>query len=260
MTIKNPELIASVVAEYRSGQSIIKIEEEYDVNRGTVLSWLRSEGVKRRDNSDYKRYELDETIFEEIDNETAYWIGFLMADGNVYYDRSGSAEVSLALASKDRGHVKKFKKFVSTNKPIENIEKPKSNQSRLKINSKKLANDLCRYNVKPNKSFTATPHTNLEDNRHFWRGMVDGDGCISTAGNQPYLCLVGSENVIDKFENVCKNISNTSATVLKTQDGIYKFTMAGTNKASTISKYLYKDCSIYLDRKYKKAMKVIKQE
>ena len=35
------------------------------------------------------------------------------------------------------------------------------------------------YGVVPNKSFTASVSPELQNNKHFWKGMVCGDGGVS---------------------------------------------------------------------------------
>ena len=53
------------------------------------------------------------TNFENIDNEEkAYWLGFLDADGSV-----GSKEdkIELGLAEKDLAHIEKFRDFMKIN-------------------------------------------------------------------------------------------------------------------------------------------------
>lgn len=48
--------------------------------------------------------------FEKIDNEEkAYWLGFLYADGNVSLKED---KIELSLAEKDLNHIKKFKNFI----------------------------------------------------------------------------------------------------------------------------------------------------
>lgn len=63
-------------------------------------------------------------IFENIDNEEkAYWLGFLYADGSV---GSTDYRVELGLAEKDLEHIKKFKNFIGLDNKISYRPKSKS--------------------------------------------------------------------------------------------------------------------------------------
>jgi DNA-binding transcriptional regulator WhiA len=66
-----------------------------------------------------KIHTVNETIFDSITEASAYWIGFLMADGNVHNAKHGSPIIRLALGAKDRDHILKFAQFTgSTHKVI----------------------------------------------------------------------------------------------------------------------------------------------
>lgn len=50
-----------------------------------------------------KIHTLDKTVFDSITDQSAYWAGFLMTAGNIYTDKSGNPQISLTLASSERG-------------------------------------------------------------------------------------------------------------------------------------------------------------
>src|ERR1700676_2904171 len=63
---------------------------------------------------------LDECdIFKQpLNEESAYWIGFLMADGCIKNTRKGYRVINLELTETDLNHIEKFKIFVKSNNKI----------------------------------------------------------------------------------------------------------------------------------------------
>jgi hypothetical protein len=132
-----------------------------------------------RTREDYKPHSHDTSLFDEIDTGSkAYWLGFISADGCV----TDNGVVRIALAGQDEGHLVKLKRDLQATHPIRGVT-PKGrakHQSALSINSRKLAGGLRAHGVVPRKSLTMKPPTKVPLHllRHYWRGMVDGDGSL----------------------------------------------------------------------------------
>lgn len=240
--------------------SSIKIARKLGVSKAAILQLLKVRNIPRRTISEAQRlYSLDEAAFGTLTENSAYWIGFLMADGCVSYRPEKAApEIQLGLAWKDRNHVKKFGKFLKTCKPTYARYRKDSKSSTLQVTSTQLANDLAKYGVVPRKSHIAKVSSILEFNRHFWRGVVDGDGCINKLkqSGAPRISVVGSKFLMEQFLTYCKSITNTVAKVGR-HATIYRVQIANRH-ALTVLGQLYSNCSIYLLRKYRKASKFLK--
>ena len=141
-----------------------------------------------------EKYTVDSKYFDNIDNEEkAYWLGFLYADGYVRtYHKSG--QLKLKLNVKDKEHVELFKKcIISNQKIVDNIEKLKKNgkeytshSSTLNIYSVELVNDLIKHGCVQNKTQKIRfPEIDENLKYHFIRGYFDGDGCIHKIKNRP---------------------------------------------------------------------------
>ncbi|MGC1932695.1 MAG: hypothetical protein WA667_27290 [Candidatus Nitrosopolaris sp.] len=108
-----------------------------------------------------------------------------MADGNIYTDKTGNPRIALTLAAKEGGHLVKFGKFLNcSNQILLKITKVNGkvwNQYTLRFSSKKIADRLIGFGITTRKSLRAEV-VGLEDNKHFWRGVVDGDGYIKKQG------------------------------------------------------------------------------
>jgi len=128
-----------------------------------------------------KVHTMDESVFDAITEPSAYWIGDLMADGNINTGKTGNPRISLTIAARDREHLVKFRKFLNCSNPIQikiiQVSGIVPKQYTLRFSSKRIAGKLIEFGVTARKSLTAKV-IGLQDNRHFWRGVVDGDGHI----------------------------------------------------------------------------------
>jgi Mor family transcriptional regulator len=257
--------IQEICKKYINGESSEKLKKIYGVANQTILCNIRKNNVKVRTNRDYpKKYQFDITVFDEINEESAYWLGVLISDGCVCYSGRGDPKITLSL--NDKEHIWKFREFMKSNHPIISCGK-QAKQARLTIRSGELAKRLEEYNMTPRKSFTATVPDCLLDNRHFFRGMIDGDGYVVITVKSkkrpnylyPILGLCGSFNTISQFKDyIRKNFPDCKSDLIK-HASIYKIVLGG-RFAVEMAKLLYSDCTISLDRKQAIANKIINGE
>ena len=125
------------------------------------------------------KYSVDESAFETTTEEPAYWMGILMADGNISIGKTGNPRIALTLAQIDYDHLVKFSEFLKCTNPI----LPKKIKYRgtvviqyyLRFSSNRIAERLVTHGIVRRKSLIAKV-IGLENDRHFWRGAFDGDG------------------------------------------------------------------------------------
>ena len=128
----------------------------------------------------------------------------LMADGCVQQRPKKSAEISLQLALKDAAHVKAFGSFLGTERPITNYTGRDGVMVRMQVSSNRLAASLARFGVVPRKTYCAKVLC-IEKSVDFWRGMIDGDGWVSTVKRQqgrrprPVIGLCGTGEIVNQF-------------------------------------------------------------
>jgi hypothetical protein len=178
------EKVAAMVAAYGHGVNQMELSRVFGVSQPAISVIFRRNGIQMRSRSQAKRkYSLDEYFFDVIDSESkAYWLGFLAADGSVC-DRNHSIKVGLS--SKDRGHLCKFKEALGSARPIYDGYTTLSNgktygHCEFSVGSIHVYYSLSRLGIKSNKSFTCQPWLcSVDLVRHYWRGVVDGDGCIT---------------------------------------------------------------------------------
>jgi DNA-binding transcriptional regulator WhiA len=151
-----------------------------------------------------KVHTINESVFGAITEESSYWIGFLMADGSVFKEKTGNPRIALTLAKYDHEHLVKFTKFLNCSyKILRKKTKAKGKiiiQYTLRFSSKHIAEVITKFGVVARKSLIAKV-IGLENNRHFWRGVVDGDGYINNRNGQDgdKIILTGSYDLLKQF-------------------------------------------------------------
>lgn len=222
----------------------------------TFANWLKILGIEKRQN--YK-YTYNRSIFSVIDTEEkAYWLGFILADGYLNEERNF---LQIKLGNKDKEHLFKFAKFMgfSDEQANEAIKQDFGGAYTrdnvcwvIKINSKEVVEDLKKYNIFQAKSTNEIPFklNNIELEKHYIRGILDGDGFIRQSLNG--FGVVGSYNVLKYIKDfINQNIINIQGNSIMEKGTIYTFELNNREKSKIILDYLYQDASVYLERKYK---------
>ena len=127
----------------------------------------------------------------------------------------------------------------------------------ISVHSSTMVDDLSTFGVVPRKSKTASVKI-LEFNPHFWRGVIDGDGCIGMMRKEyPTLELVGSEQLCRQFSEFVKNIFPKTKANVRFHKNIYKFGVVG-KAALAVINALYGDPDVTaLDRKMEHAQEIL---
>jgi len=251
---------ALICWQYTHGMTTRAIAAECGVSHPTISAVLRRNHMRLRDASAAARkYRLDELVFRQQTPQANYWIGFLMADGNI----SGTA-IDLRLVITDEPHIRKFQSFLKTDRPISYVKskvwsyKNKQyvckRQARLTVQSPLLVRDLARFGVTPNKSKRAAV-LGLDMNKDFWRGVFDGDGSISDNGlGALRVACLGSEQNMRQFVTFVRSSLGTVGPqrrvdpVRRTASTAFEAVFYS-KTAVALMRLLYEDCAVALDRK-----------
>lgn len=249
-----------MVKYYLSGKTAQESSEIFNLGYGACLRALKAEGITPRNRT--CKYYKDEAVFETIDTANkAYWLGFIVADGYVTDNT-----LAIRLKASDVEHLEKFKKFVNTDCPIKlyiaKIQEKEYEACGIYISSKKIVGDLGRYGVVKNKTLSAYYPNKIpnEFEHDFWRGFLDGDGCITYATDTKRnrtikrwsLNVTGGIRIISDFQKYIKTILNTTAKIKKKSNSNFAmyFSLTGNNSLKIVLDNLYKDADTYLSRKY----------
>lgn len=240
--------INNIIKLYQRGQSQASIAKSFKIDKGNLRTLLKdNNAIIDKSILREKRYcKLDQSFFERIDSEEkAYWLGFLFADGNVVLQPSPALQLCLSTADEEH-----FRKFISMIKSeykvsIHNYKRP---VIQTRISNKKIVDDLIKLGCVPQKTFNLTFPTLPEELiRHFIRGYFDGDGCIYNGKKASAIIFLGTENMLTEIKS--KLPIGIESSIRKVKN-IYSYRIhLNESRLKAITKYLYEDATVYLNRK-----------
>jgi len=190
-------------------------------------------------------------IFETIDTEEkAYWLGFLYADGSV---GSTDNRIELGLAEKDLMHIEKFRDFIGIPNKISYRSNTKS--YRYCFKSIPCKADLINKGCIPQKSlklkFPTEEQVPSDLIKHFIRGYFDGDGWFTNTEDCFQVGIIGTEDFIKGFlDSIEIENKNNKIFTVHREDGAKRYVFGAYQDVLNFLNWIYKDCNVYLDRKY----------
>jgi hypothetical protein len=198
----------NIVDAYTRLGSYRAVSKEFNCSNTTIRNYMRKFDIYQ---APYI-FPYNHDVFSE-DNEVSFYLaGVWAADGNV---RKGKSGYQLRLTVMDKEWVSEIANIFNVDK-INIVKRGMANilgknylckdLYELSIHSKKLFNDIQRFNVCPNKTLVyKIPDFVLKHPlcNHFLRGMVDGDGSfyerkIGCIG----FNITGTYDVCEQFRNV----------------------------------------------------------
>lgn len=205
--------------------------------------------------------------------EKSYIYGLLITDGsmNISNIESYSGNIQLEVSAKDRDIVDKLCNIVPYS-----TKRERTRNTNFSNNYHSVSFNISRqYFIKElidfgfpieNKTDNTRPPIVEYDKNAFWRGVLDGDGSIgirheSNGNLKAYLSLTTKSEVLK--EAFCEYLSSITGQQYNPQrnkrDNIYNIGSAG-YAACKVLKEIYKDCTIYLNRKYNKYLECLQWE
>ncbi len=226
------------------------------LNKSKVQSCgcLQKEAVKHTGIKN-KKYTIDVTKLVD-NNVTAYIAGLYAADGS--NEKSG---LSIGLQITDREILEKVSNYLNYTGPLYTMKQ----SIRLTISDLAFRKFFENRGIVKNKTVDYQVPDIYLYNSHFWRGMLDGDGCIfkykrkySTYG----ISLVGTEHTINAFKQFCEFILGKTIKVkpykIKSSIEIYSINFVG-KMYLPLLKAIYNNpiANMHITRKYNKYLEII---
>lgn len=262
----SPSDRAAMIAAYLSGDTVVQAAARFGYCEDSCRAAMRAAGVPPRNASVcQRRYAINDTFFKSIDSEPkAYWLGFLTADGCI----TKSGAIKLTLAHKDKKHVEAFRNAVGSTHPVKTRRVRLSGKTHktagLFVKNSSLVAQLERLGLMPRKSFTIKPCQHIPEHllRHYWRGVVDGDGHVRirvhsdvSSESDFHFALVGNRDMLGGFCDFVADVVSSRATI-RPHARIYRIRYCG-RAAAAVVELLYLNANVYLDRKKEVADKML---
>jgi len=235
--------------------------KDMKVSEGYISSWeyLNYFGTwnKALEEAGYKK-KINENIFnpDNLNIETWYTIGYIIADGCIY-------NKTLNLCSVDEELMERVTSYLNINYNSNKHLRTSSGMiyTASKTN-KQWINDLKIYGIVPRKSFISylpLEYCKTEDDvRALCLGLFDGDGCITyyksrSQKKRPVFVIYGSYQVCLDFQKVLKDYLYIDRPVQK-HYSINKITISNMKDNEKIYNFLYNNelSNLWLNRKYDK--------
>lgn len=254
------EIINEYVNNKKSADAICK---QYNCDGSSIIRHLREWDIPIRNSASDRYnglYDVDIHYFDDINTEhKAYWLGYIFADGHI----SKTMHLMFGCQMTDIDILEKVKEDLNCTYPI---RLNKDNNPILNICSKHICQTLL------NMGFTHTKSYKVDFKKivsyipnyllcHFVRGMFDGDGSIRyynygyAKGYQYHLGYTGLKEVCEfvaeflKLKTKLARERNTDTYTLKT---------ANAQMIKYIYSILYKDATIYCQRKYNTFQEILR--
>jgi len=254
--------------EHKEGKSLLFLSKKYNIPLQSIYTYFRTRKIPYNKEiiPRHEGYTVNDNYLDEIDNEEkAYFLGWMFSDGCVINNT-----FSLKLKREDGYMVEKlYNLFSNGYKLSTNIKN--TSQSKI-ISSKQITNRLKELGCIENKTLNGFSIPNISDNlfRHYLRGYFDGDGTISVRTSRPNqrqisICSIDKQFLEQLQQKLLKFNINTiiseevrKGKSLKTPTGkyltncknMYRLCLLTHKDRLKFYEFLYKDCSIKLERKY----------
>lgn len=254
------EMQQQICKEYLEGESSLDIGRKLGVSSVSIIEIIKKNNIRRRDLSHAcQNYKLNEEFFFSIDNEQkAYWLGFISADGHLDINK---CSLSISLSNKDKKHLATFLNHLNSNHPIKEYNYSYGNFVRIYIGNKRLSTSLKIF-MDNNKTHTLRfPAISKALEHHFIRGYFDGDGCVSGNRKNPQFSITSNLFFLKELKKrfLLIDLTDTKNDVRhKDKPEIQTLRYCGVNNLIKLHNYLYKNATLYLDRKKEKFENVIK--
>lgn len=258
-----------IIKLYLAGESQSMIAKKLGVSQWLISQKLKNNKIKTRPKYyklNRRKYTVNEDFFNKIDNNVAWVLGWILADGSL-----SDRKLSWHLAKKDEDVLVKISQILNYTGPLyQSTNKLKGKihyMITLAISSDTIIKRLNKLGIKRRKSLnekylTCIKKINSETiHKNFIRGIFEGDGSIlNTSTKSTVFQIVGTNSLLKDIQLIMNKYINIGFTKLSNNikgKNHYALRYRGIKKPKLIFDWLYKDAELFLNRKYNKYMELI---
>jgi len=242
----------TIKAEYESGiYTRSALAAKYEVGIGVIKEVLCRLDVKEPDR---RIYMVNDNYFKNMNKDSAYILGLLIADGHVDYNEN---EIVIVQTLGNHEVLERVSKVINSNRPLSYFQ-PKRREDgvlpnphyRLRIRSKIMIKDLMNLGVLSRKSLTTYFPENIDHEYHpdVIRGLIDGDGWISSTTKEIGLC--GNKELLFQVRDILTQELSIFFHFREKKNGISEIWIRKTESLQKLSRYLYQNANIFIPRKF----------
>ena len=254
-TKTDKEIEDQIIIDYNNNISSEKLAVKYKMNATTICRIVKRNDGKIKGAGFFNReYDINNNFLNEVDTqEKAYFLGFMFADGYVH---KNEMSIKIELHEQDIDILKKIQKLIFFNKDSK-IGVDKEIYRYFTVRSQQLIKDLAKHGCMNCKTFKVSFPKTVPEHllSHFFRGLFDGDGCLRL--NEENRATIGLTGYKAFLEEIQEYLIKTLGIFVRISDYKDKPNVSDLHIGRNIDMlkmldWLYKDATIYLDRKYAK--------
>jgi hypothetical protein len=260
----------AIIADYLAGMPLEDIAQKHGIaHRESILPILKRHGIPATRIGGPKALSMkpfNPAFFARQDATTAYWAGFLMADGSIRQDRpkSNTWALSLTLHERDIDHLFAFCDAIELDRSFVRTyeSRYKAHISLMKsitVYHPSLPDSLAPWGIVPHKTYTyVAPQVSDDLLPAYLRGWLDGDGHIRwEATSQQTRCgVTGNYDALLWYQGTLQRLGFDGNINVRQAPGKCwgRLHIYGKNNLQTLIDLLHVRDSVHLPRKWQKAL------
>lgn len=267
MSQRLPIYAEHVASLYESGRTMDWIANHLGTSKRIIANRLIEAGVKSRSHRERFNTVIARSLVDYFSNfkgrESAYILGYTMADGSIAEQNGKCSGVHFACAIKDRALLDGIKRELNLHFEVKEVKNGTGVRLRLDcatVAEAFEANGVVRRKTYIDCDFPIMPERCLP---HYIRGVFDGDGCVyynQEAGNMSVQFL-GSKKFISGLRDVLTERANVRENSVLSRPGHWSVAWQSADQIKRIHDFMYPSGDyMFLERKREKFQRIIKNE
>ena len=210
-----PEHVPILIQRYESGESARKICLDMPFAEDVALKVLRDFDIPiktRKENRFSMGFTINENAFADVNEpECAYFYGWILTDGNIRKTKY-AYNTSIELSLKDRSVLESLQSYINNGNIIRERRRHDSRTDKIysmcsySFQYEPITNRLLNLGLSERKSTKEFSPEEFLFNRHFWRGVLEGDGYLSKLSGCTKMQICGSETLCNQWYDYCKSV------------------------------------------------------